>query len=146
MTTSEQSSDERTVEPRGFIETLVGGLAGAAIGVLIGLPIANAFSEGGLEAVATALLILFLGLCVGAALGVGIALRLRKRTRPLFTAFMTLPAMFIGAYVAVFLATRLVDTDVLLLPFVVIASTLALLAARATAMSGRERKDAVRGD
>lgn len=128
------------------METLVGGLAGAAIGVLIGLPIANAFSEGGLDAVATALLILFLGLCVGAALGVGIALKLRKRTRPLFTAFMTLPAMFIGAYIAVFLATRLADTDVLLLPFVAIASIFALLSARGTATSGRASKDAVRED
>ncbi len=59
---------------------------------------------------------------------------------------MTLPAMFIGAYVAVFLATRLTDTDVLLLPFLVIAAILALLAARATATSGRARRDAVRED
>lgn len=114
--------------------------------MIVGLPVANAVSEGGLEAVATALLILFLGLCVGAALGVGIVLKLRKRTRPLLTALMTLPAMFIGAYVAVFLATRLADTDVLLLPFVVIASLLALLAARATATAGRGRSDAVRED
>lgn len=124
----------------------MGGLAGAPIGVMVGLPIANAFSEGGLEAVATALLILFLALCVGAALGVGIALKLRKRTRPVLTAFMTLPAMFIGAYVAVFLATRLADTDLLLLPFVGIASIIALLAARGTATASRARRDAVRED
>lgn len=126
--------------------TLVGGLAGATVGVIVGLPVANAFSEGGLEAVATALLILFAGLCVGAALGVGIALKLRGRTRPLFTAFVTLPAMFIATYVAVFLATRLTDTDVLLLPFVALAAILALLAARATATAGRVKKDAVRED
>lgn len=146
MTPSEQSVDDRTVEPRGFVETLVGGLAGATIGVIVGLPIANAASEGGLEAVATALLILFLGLCVGAALGVGVALKMRKRPRFLVTALMTLPAMFIGAYIAIFFATRLADTDVLLLPFVLIASILALLAARATATAGQGRGDAVRED
>lgn len=144
--TIQHSVDEQTVEPKGFIETVVGGLAGATIGVFVGLPIANAFSEGGLEGVATALLILFLALCAGAALGVGIALKIRKRTRPLLTAFMTLPAMFIGAYVAVFLATRLADTDLLLLPFVAIASILALFAARGTATAGRANRDTVRED
>lgn len=128
------------------METLVGGLVGGVVGVLIGLPIANTLSIGGLEAIATALLILFLGLCVGAALGAGIALRLRKRARPLFTGLMSLPAMFIGAYVAVFLATRLTDTDVLLLPFVVIASILALLAARGIATAGRVNRDAIKED
>ncbi len=57
MTTSENSSGEQAIESRGFVETLVGGLAGGAVGVLIGLPIANTFSVGGLEAIATALLI-----------------------------------------------------------------------------------------
>lgn len=128
------------------METLVGGLAGGIVGVLIGLPIANTVSVGGLEAIATALLILFLTLCIGAAAGVGIALKLRSRRRPLVTALMTLPAMFIGAYVAIFFATRLTDTDVLLLPFLVIAAILALLAARATATAGRGSRDAVRGD
>lgn len=146
MTTSENTADENPVESRGFVETLVGGLVGATIGVLVGLPIANAFSVGGLEAIATALLILFLALCIGAALGVGIALKLRNRARPLLTAFVTVPAMFIGAYVAVFLATRLTDTDVLLLPFLALASMLALLAARVTATAGRSGTDAVRED
>lgn len=146
MTTSQYSEDDHAAKPRDFVETLVGGLAGATIGVILGLPVANAFSENGLEAVATALLILFVGLCVGAALGVGIALKLRRRTRPLLTAFMTLPAMFIGAYVAIFLATRLADTDILLLPFVATASILALVAARGTAKAGRARRDGVRED
>lgn len=139
MTTSENSVDENTVESRGFIETLVGGLVGGTVGVLIGLPIANTASIGGLEAIATALLILFLALCIGAATGTGVALKLRSRRRPLVTAFLTLPAMFIGAYVAVFIATRMADTDVLLLPFLVVASILALLGARATATAGRSR-------
>lgn len=146
MKTSEQSAGENTVESRGFMETLVGGLAGGTVGVLIGLPIANTVSIGGLEAIATALLTLFLALCVGAAVGAGVALKLRSRRRPLITAFMTLPAMFIGAYVAVFIATRLTDTDVLLLPFLVIAAILALLAARATATTGHGRRGAVRED
>lgn len=147
MTTSESSVDENAVKSKGFMETLVGGLVGATIGVIIAIPLSTIFTRGsGLEGIATALLILFLGLCVGAALGVGIALKLRRRTRPLFTAFVTLPAMFIGTYVAVFLSTRLADTDVLLLPFLVVASILALLAARGTATAGRSRTDAVRED
>lgn len=128
------------------METLVGGLAGGTVGVLIGLPIANTVSVGGLEAIATALIILFLALCIGAAAGAGVALKIRSRRRPLVTALMTLPAMFIGAYVAVFLATRLADTDVLLLPFLVIAAILALFGARATATAGRARRDVVTED
>lgn len=124
----------------------MGGLVGGTVGVLVGLPIANTASIGGLEAIATALLILFLALCIGAAVGAGVALKLRSRRRPLVTAFLILPAMFIGAYVAVFFATRLADTDVFLLPFLALASILALLAARGTATAGRSRTDAVRED
>lgn len=147
MTTSENSVDDNTVESRGFVTTVVGGLVGATIGFFIGMPIANfSTQDSGLEGIATALLILFLGLCVGAALGVGIALRFGKKTRPLATALLTMPAVFIAVYIGVFVATRLTDTDVILVPFLVMASILALLAARAVATAGRSRNDPVRED
>lgn len=144
--TAPMTTPENTKESGGFAETLIGGFVGATVGVLIGLPIANATSVGGMEAIATALLILFLALCTGAALGVGIALRLRGRTRSLVTALATLPAMFIGAYSAVFLATRLSDTDLLLLPLLIVASVLALLGARAVAIPGHGTDDPIRED
>lgn len=147
MTTSENPRDENTVESRGFIATLVGGLVGATIGVLVSIPPAGFFTrDSGLEGVAAFLLILFLGLCVGGALGAGIALKFRNRTRPLLTALLTLPALFIGAYVSLLIATRLAPPSVLELPLLVLASILGLLAARATATAGRSRTEPVRED
>lgn len=144
--TSENTTVEKTAESRGYIETLVGGLAGGTIGVLVGLPIANAASLGGLEAIATALLILFLALCLGAAIGAAIALKARKRRRPVVTALVAVPAMFIASYLGVLVATRLSDTDVFLLPLVVVASILALLAARAMTTMRDRSSDPVRED
>lgn len=144
--TTENTTGEKTAESRGYIETLVGGLVGGTVGVLIGLPIANAASIGGLEAIATALLILFLALCLGAATGAAIALKLRKRQRPLITALVAVPAMFIASYLGVLVATRLTDTDVFLLPLVVVASILALFAARAMATMRDRTSDPVRED
>ena len=62
------------------------------------------------------------------------------------TALLTMPAVFIAVYIGVFVATRLTDTDVILVPFLVMASVLALLAARAVATAGRSRTDPVRED
>lgn len=107
---------------------------GATVGLIIGVPLANAVSEGGLEAVATALVILFLAVCFGAAVGVGVALRMRSHIRPVVTALVTLPAMFAAAYIALFVAARSGMSDVLLLPLLVVLSYLALLAARALAL------------
>lgn len=144
--TSENPTVEKTAESRGYIETLVGGLVGGTIGVLVGLPIANAASLGGLEAIATALLILFLALCLGAAIGAAIALKVRKRQRPVVTALVAVPAMFIASYLGVLVATRLTDTDVFLLPLVILASILALIAARAMATMRDHSSEPVRED
>lgn len=123
--------------------TAIGGLIGATVGTLIGLPIANASSEGGLEAVAIALIILFLSLCVGAAVGVGVALKMRSQDRPVITALVSLPSMFAAAYIALFAAGRSGLSDVLLLPLLAVVSYLALLAARAISLmlgsSGRDQ-------
>lgn len=122
--------------PRGFLATITGGLIGGTAGVAVGLPIANANDEGGLEAVATVLIILFLALCVGAAAGAGIALAIRHHNRPVITALLALPAMFFAAYIAVWVATR-VDTALLLAPLIVATSMASLAGARALAIHRR---------
>lgn len=90
-----------TISPPGSVATIVGGFVGATIGGLIAIPIGNANADGGLEALGVVLLVLFVGVSVGASIGVGVALRLRHHARPLVTALITFPAMFLAVIVAV---------------------------------------------
>lgn len=108
------------------------------MGVLIGVPIANANAEGGLEGVATSLLILFLSLCVCTAVGAALALGVSKQHRPIVTGLITVPVMFAATYVAALIATRAADTPILLVPAIIVGSIGALLASRALAMIGNK--------
>ena len=126
------SSDDH-FQSRGYVATLVGGLMGASAGMIIGVPIANATAEGGLEAVATALLIIFVSLAVCTSLGVGLALRSRGHPRALATALIALPTMLVAVYVSALIATRAFDSSVFLFPSIIVGTVLALMAARALA-------------
>lgn len=104
--------------------------------MLVGVPIANANSEGGLEAVATALLIVFASLCVFTAIGAGVGVRIVKQPRALVTALITIPITFIATYGAAILATRAAETAIMLVPAIIVGSIVALLASRALARIG----------
>jgi phosphotransferase system glucose/maltose/N-acetylglucosamine-specific IIC component len=126
------SSDDRSPS-RGYVATIIGGLMGAAAGMIIGVPIANANADGGLEAVATALLIIFASLAVCTSIGVGLALRSRRHRRALATALIALPTMLVAVYVSALVATRAFDSSVFLFPSIIVGTVVALIAARALA-------------
>ena len=123
--------------PGGVLTTILGGLAGATIGVVIAIPIANANASGGLEAVGTVLVILLLALTVGAALGAGVGLVIVGHPRPIVTALLSLPAMMAAVMVAVWLMASL-DVDWWFgLPLLIVISAVSLWLARALATVGR---------
>lgn len=85
--------------PAGIGATIVGGVAGIALGFGVGMLVAQAATsnlDGGLEVIGTAIIILFLVVAVGAGVGVGVALAIRKAPRPLATAALAMPAVITG--------------------------------------------------
>lgn len=133
-------SETRTASrPGGVLTTILGGLVGGTIGVLIGIPIGNANASGGLEAVGTVLVILLLALTLGAALGVGIGLVIAGHSRPIVTAFLSLPAMMTAMLVAVRLLSSFNVEGWVGLPLLIGTSAVSLWLARAVATIGRHR-------
>lgn len=88
------------LRPPGAVATALGGLAGAFVGTATGVPIANANASSGLEGLGQALLIMMISLCLGTTLGVGLALRLSAHRRPLISAILAMPAVFVAIVVA----------------------------------------------
>lgn len=117
--------------------TILGGLVGAAVGVLIAIPIGNANATGGLEAVGTVLGILLLALTVGAGLGVGVGLVIGGHPRPIVTSLLSLPAMMVAVLVAVRLLSSLNADWWLGWPLLIVTSAISLWLARALATIGR---------
>lgn len=125
------------IRPGGALTTILGGLVGGAIGVLIGIPIGNANATGGLEALGTFLGILLLALTIGAALGVGVGLGVAGHTRPVVTAFLSLPAMMAAVLVSVRLMSFLTVDGWFVLPLLIVTSAVSLWLARTVATIGR---------
>lgn len=123
--------------PGGALTTILGGLVGATIGVLIAIPIGNANATGGLEAVGTVLGILLLALTVGAALGAGVGLVIAGHPRPIVTALLSLPAMMAAVLIAVRLMSSLNVDGWVGLPLLIVTSAVSLWLARALATIGR---------
>lgn len=117
--------------------TILGGLVGATIGVLIAIPIGNANATGGLEAVGTVLVILLLALTIGAGLGAGVGLVIAGHPRPIVTALLSLPAMMAAVLIAVRLMSSLNVDGWVGLPLLIVTSAVSLWLARALATIGR---------
>jgi hypothetical protein len=126
-------------ESKGYVATTVGGLLGGAVGILVGVPVANANATGSIEGVATALIILFLSLCVSTAIGAGLAVRIVRQRRPVVTAVVAVPVMFVVSYAAAIVATRGTDTAFLLVPAIILGSIVALMVSRWLALIGTGR-------
>lgn len=126
--------------PGGVLTTILGGLAGATIGVLVAIPVGNANATGGLEALGTVLGILLLALTGGAALGVGVGLVIAGHPRPIVTAFLSLPAMMAAVLVAVRLMSSLNADWWLGLPLLIVTAAISLWLARALATIGRHKR------
>lgn len=83
----------------GYIESVVGGLAGGVLGFFSGIAISRATAVGDLSDIGTGLMWVFFMTSVGLAMGAFIALRLGKRRNAGRTALLVLPAMFLGVFV-----------------------------------------------
>ncbi|HUG08461.1 MAG TPA: hypothetical protein VMP13_06150 [Acidimicrobiia bacterium] len=79
--------------------TTLGGLGGTATGLAVGAQVANANPSSGLQGLGRALLFMLISLCLGSALGVGLTLRLSGHRRPLITAILAMPAVFLAVVV-----------------------------------------------
>lgn len=123
--------------PGGVLTTILGGLVGSTIGVLIAIPVGNANATGGLEALGTLLGILLLALTCGAALGAGVGLVIAGHPRPIVTALVSLPAMMAAVLVAVRLMSSLNADWWLGLPLLIVTASISLWLARALATIGR---------
>jgi len=85
--------------PTGIGPTIVGGVAGIALGFGVGMLVAQAATanlDGGLEVIGTAIIILFLVVAVCAGVGVAVALAIRKAPRPLATGALAMPTVITG--------------------------------------------------
>ena len=85
--------------PTGIGPTIVGGVAGIALGFGVGMLVAQAATanlDGGLEVIGTAIIILFLVVAVCAGVGVAVALAIRKAPRPLATGALAIPTVITG--------------------------------------------------
>ncbi len=87
------------MQPAGTVATTLGGLAGTLTGLAVGARMTNANTSWGLEGLGRALLIKLISLCLGSALGVGLTLRLSGHRRPLITAMLAMPAVFLAIVV-----------------------------------------------
>jgi hypothetical protein len=86
-------------KPTGVGATIVGGIAGIALGFGVGMLVAQAATanlDGGLEVIGTAIIILFLVVAVCAGVGVGVALAIRKAPRALATGALVMPSVITG--------------------------------------------------
>ncbi|MFP3882891.1 MAG: hypothetical protein ACLFRT_08070 [Actinomycetota bacterium] len=90
----------KSLLPSGLLATVVGAIVGAYAGAWAGGPIADALSPGGLEGLGQGVFIIVVSGATGSGLGAGLALRLTRKPRPLGTAILAPPAVFLSVVVA----------------------------------------------
>lgn len=130
----------------GYAVTIISGLIGGSVGLLVGIPIARVSAQGGLEAIGTGLVIVFSMLCGGTALGAGIGVALTRRPRPIATALLVLPAMLVGTFVALVVFGRLELNVTVFFSALAVVSVTAVWLSRAVAMMSVDSSEAFRED